>query len=203
MPKVSDDYKEKRRYEILMAAEKVFIEKGFSGTTMTDIVTASGLSRGGLYHYFSNTDEVYQALLKERDSEANEYFENLLKDNQTAWGAMESFLSMVEQSLTHSKDSLAPVNLEYFIIGRHVKGRLEFINARFDAALGSLLNLLGTGVERGELAPIQPLHTIVNFLLNTIDAMHIQTIIMSSEKADIKGQVEAIRIYLKQALGAK
>jgi AcrR family transcriptional regulator len=203
MPKVSDDYKEKRRYEILMAAEKVFIEKGFSGTTMTDIVTASGLSRGGLYHYFSNTDEVYQAILKERDSEAYEYFQNLLKDNKTAWDAMESFLSMIEQSMTDSKDSLAPVNLEYFIIGRHVKGRLEFINARFDAALGSLLKLLETGVERGELSPIQPLHTIVNFMLNTIDAMHIQTIIMSSEKADIKGQVEAIRIYLKQALGAK
>ncbi|MFT4412893.1 TetR family transcriptional regulator [Fredinandcohnia humi] len=201
MPKVSEDYKEKRRYEILMAAEKVFIEKGFSGTTMTDIVTASGLSRGGLYHYFSNTDEVYQALLSEKDSEVFEYFQNIESQYDTIWQAIQGFVGDVGESLHSSNDSLAPVNLEYFIIGRHEEGRKDFINSRFDEAVTSLTRLLEVGVNKGEFAPIQPIRTIACFLLNTIDAMNIQILIMDSEKADIKGQTDALLIYLKHALG--
>lgn len=55
--------KEERKFEIMMAAEKVFIDKGFSNTTMEDVIAQTSLSKGGVYHYYKNTTEILQDLM--------------------------------------------------------------------------------------------------------------------------------------------
>ncbi|MCH1625597.1 TetR family transcriptional regulator [Ferdinandcohnia quinoae] len=201
MPKVSDSYKEKRRHEILKNAEKVFINKGFGGTTMTDIVNATGLSRGGLYHYFSNTDEIYQALLHINDEEFNEYFDKLEGDYSSIWEAVEAFLKDEEQSLKNPENSLSPVNLEYFVIGRHEAGRAQYMSNRYERWVSKFVNLFEIGVRNGEFSPVQSLPSIAMFLINSTDAMHVQLLLLSDEKADLKGQIQALRLYLQTALG--
>ena len=54
MPKVSASHLAARREQIIEAAKALFAERGFSRTTMADVVAASGLSTGAVYHYFSN-----------------------------------------------------------------------------------------------------------------------------------------------------
>lgn len=50
--------REERLAMIRERASAVFLEKGYRDTTMEDIVAATGLSKGGLYHYYSNTSEI-------------------------------------------------------------------------------------------------------------------------------------------------
>ena len=40
--------------KIIDAAMKLFLEKGYENTTMQDIVEASGMSKGAIYHYFKS-----------------------------------------------------------------------------------------------------------------------------------------------------
>jgi AcrR family transcriptional regulator len=54
--------KERRRQQIMVAAKRVFIEKGFGGATMEDIATEAELSAGTLYLYFKNKNELYASL---------------------------------------------------------------------------------------------------------------------------------------------
>jgi len=54
--------KERRRQQILIAAKRVFTEKGFNRTTMEDIAREAELSPGTLYLYFKNKDELYASL---------------------------------------------------------------------------------------------------------------------------------------------
>lgn len=49
--------------KILLAAEKVFAEKGYGGTAMGDIAEQAGLPRSNLHYYFSTKDELYRAVL--------------------------------------------------------------------------------------------------------------------------------------------
>ena len=49
--------------KILLAAEKVFAEKGYAGTSMGDIAEEVGLPRSNLHYYFSTKDELYRAVL--------------------------------------------------------------------------------------------------------------------------------------------
>ena len=54
--------RERRRQQIIVAAKRVFSEKGFSKTTMEDIAREAELSPGTLYLYFRNKDELYASL---------------------------------------------------------------------------------------------------------------------------------------------
>lgn len=49
---------EERKRIIQVKAMEIFLEKGYRNTTMQDIVKASGLSIGGLYHHYKKTSEI-------------------------------------------------------------------------------------------------------------------------------------------------
>ncbi len=54
--------KERRRQQIIVAAKRVFSQKGFNKATMEDIAEEAELSPGTLYLYFKNKEELYASL---------------------------------------------------------------------------------------------------------------------------------------------
>ena len=56
---------DERKKQIRQATMKVFLDKGFRNTVMNDIMKATGLSRGGLYHHYSSTYEILYDLMKD------------------------------------------------------------------------------------------------------------------------------------------
>ncbi|MCB1691156.1 MAG: TetR/AcrR family transcriptional regulator [Pseudomonadales bacterium] len=61
-----------RRAQILDAALSCFGKSGFERTTMADIVTASGLSKGSLYWHFENKEAILIALFDQYNDELEE-----------------------------------------------------------------------------------------------------------------------------------
>ena len=51
------------RAQILVAAEKAFYERGVARTTLADIATLAGVTRGAIYWHFSNKADLVQAML--------------------------------------------------------------------------------------------------------------------------------------------
>lgn len=76
------DLKEERRREILMAALKAFSEKGYHATSVNDLVTASGLSKGTLYWYFKNKQAIFLAMIDMIFQDIGVYFEQSLANAQ-------------------------------------------------------------------------------------------------------------------------
>lgn len=62
MPRVSDEYLERRRQQILDAARRCFARQGFYETSMQDVFREAGLSAGAVYRYFKSKDELVQAI---------------------------------------------------------------------------------------------------------------------------------------------
>jgi AcrR family transcriptional regulator len=54
----------RRRAELLAAALALFAERGFHGTTIQDIATATGTASGLIYHYFRSKEELLGAILQ-------------------------------------------------------------------------------------------------------------------------------------------
>jgi AcrR family transcriptional regulator len=52
------DKAERKKKLIRDTAREVFIRKGFNDVTMKDIAQTAGISRGGLYLYYSSTEEL-------------------------------------------------------------------------------------------------------------------------------------------------
>ena len=60
--KRSERRPEDRRAEILDAAVKVFVEKGFQDATVADITAAAGVAKGTFYLYFDSKEHLLGAL---------------------------------------------------------------------------------------------------------------------------------------------
>ncbi len=71
-----DREKQARRREILDQAKTLFFEQGFAATSMNQIANALELSKGTLYLYFKNKEELYISLLVEGMALMNQAFES-------------------------------------------------------------------------------------------------------------------------------
>jgi AcrR family transcriptional regulator len=58
MPRVSSDYEQNRKKQIIEGAARVFAEYGYRQTTMDQICKALSLSKGAIYIYFKNKEEL-------------------------------------------------------------------------------------------------------------------------------------------------
>jgi len=67
--------KDRRRKEIVTAAEKVFSAKGFEDTTVDDIAAAAELSKGTIYLYFDSKEDLHDAIVKRGMSILSNMFE--------------------------------------------------------------------------------------------------------------------------------
>lgn len=54
-----------RKRQVLLAAQQLFLEKGFSTTSVQDILDRSGISKGTFYNYFSSKNECLMAILEQ------------------------------------------------------------------------------------------------------------------------------------------
>ncbi|MFS0637913.1 TetR/AcrR family transcriptional regulator [Mesobacillus foraminis] len=53
-----------RKQHVIKMAHQLFIDKGFQNTSIQDILTYSGISKGTFYNYFSSKNELLIALFK-------------------------------------------------------------------------------------------------------------------------------------------
>ncbi|MFC7472440.1 TetR family transcriptional regulator [Actinomadura keratinilytica] len=55
------------RKAILTAAAKIFEERGYRAATISEILSAAGVTKGALYFHFSSKEELAQGILHEQD----------------------------------------------------------------------------------------------------------------------------------------
>ncbi|RJG22547.1 TetR/AcrR family transcriptional regulator, partial [Massilia cavernae] len=56
--------KEARPQELLAAALDLFVERGFASTRLEDVAKRAGVSKGTLYLYFTNKEELFKAVVR-------------------------------------------------------------------------------------------------------------------------------------------
>ena len=77
MPRLTDATKAARRTQIIEAAIRCFLEKGYTNTSMSDIIKASGLSSGSIYSHFSGKEDILNTAINERLNNVKELYETL------------------------------------------------------------------------------------------------------------------------------
>lgn len=93
---------EDRKKEIRQATMKVFLDKGFRNTVMNDIMEATGLSRGGLYHHYGSTYEILYDIMVE----GNKYREKIIYDemNKTSQDFSEVLSEIILEKMLYQSD---------------------------------------------------------------------------------------------------
>lgn len=81
MSRPADKHDDKKR-ELLGIAEKLFMEKGYQQTSLDDILLASGISKGGFYHYFKSKDEVLSESINSLIDEVLAILQQIVDDDK-------------------------------------------------------------------------------------------------------------------------
>src|SRR3984885_11066633 len=62
-PQIAEDSAKRR--QIVEGARSIFLAQGFDAASMNDIARAAGVSKGTLYVYFDNKEQLFQAIVQE------------------------------------------------------------------------------------------------------------------------------------------
>ena len=71
---------EARKSELIDAAQKLFVEKGYAKTTVTDILNVHGLSKGVFYYYFKSKEEVMDAIIQRMVDDMVDHAKRVVED---------------------------------------------------------------------------------------------------------------------------
>lgn len=75
----NEEIRKQRKQEILQAAIRVYVDKGYSASEMGDIASQAGLAHGLVYYYFKNKKalfrELYEVMMEESRQFTKTFFE--------------------------------------------------------------------------------------------------------------------------------
>ncbi len=76
--------REQRRQSLVDAAKHLFVDRGFEGTTIDDIVEAADVAKVTFYYYFKSKEEVALEIKRQCHEEAFVYVETMRSTKQSA-----------------------------------------------------------------------------------------------------------------------
>ncbi|MDR1984669.1 MAG: TetR/AcrR family transcriptional regulator [Prevotellaceae bacterium] len=147
---------------ILDAAEKIFLDKGFSGAKTTDIANAAGVNHALLHYYFHTKENLF-----------NKVFENkadlLLMTFKTSFDTDLPFLEKIRITIESHFDFIG-VNpkIPMFILREVVSNKekrdfiIEKIFPRAYSVLEQLRKSIDEEVGKGTISPVEPIDLMMN-----------------------------------------
>ena len=188
--------RERRRQQIIVAAKRVFSEKGFNKATMEDIAKEAELSPGTLYLYFKNKDELYASLslrilhylyirLEHLNSGEGLDFQQRLDALKDAMYDVYQFDSMILINMFHLQSSETLRNLTPELLAEIKRLSRE--------SLSEMAKLFHDGIKSGVYIDVHP-----NALADIVWAMFSGVVLWENSKKVIDDNKD----YLKETLEA-
>lgn len=137
---------ERTKEAILWEAGRLFAEKGFKEVTMSDICERTGLSRGGLYRYYSGTGQIFSEILSRQYT-----ISERLERRESARVILEDMLRNLEEEILEKDRSLSLAIYEYASLGNE-----ELFVCLNQRARKRWVSLIEYGMETGEFRQVDP-----------------------------------------------
>jgi AcrR family transcriptional regulator len=157
------DRAEERRQQIMEAALACFSRKGYHKTTMDDIVTESGLSKGTLYWYFKSKDELFFSLVTAFFLEMRQDIDAILAQYTSA----PDKLRALTDGFTGFFDEMGEF-LNVFFEFWMQSALNEQLNQLFHSMLsqyrGAIAGIIEEGIEAGEFKTVDASHLAVTVM---------------------------------------
>ncbi len=193
--------RERRKQQIIVAAKRVFSEKGFNRATMEDIAREAELSPGTLYLYFKNKEELYASLSVRILQYINIRMEHVVTAEDT--DPQEKLTQLIEAMFdVYEFDSLTIINMFHLQSSDTLKnlspeliGQLQELSRKSMRAFASVFK---EGIKKGIFIKQHPMAMADIFwsLFSGVIVWEASKNIMNPEKDYLKSTLDtAFRIF--------
>jgi len=173
-PKIVD--KEAKRADITLAAADVFAEKGFAGASVDDIARAAGVSKGSLYGYFKNKEDIFYATFEAYQTELIGQCEQAMAAESSMQGKLTACLMVTVVSL-EQHIVLFPLTMELWAAASSGPARDRFsqIMARLYQEFRAMTaGLIEAGKASGEFRQDADANAVAVWLVGGLDGLMLQ-----------------------------
>ena len=164
-----------RREEIIAAAGRTFLAKGYRATSFRDIAESVGVDRASLYYYFESKQELFRAATGVAVARNIEEAERIARSD----GSPSEKLTAIVQGLFHSYTDRDYPYMFIFLqedVSQITEDpddawarEINDLSRRYDRAVTAILV---EGVERGEFELAGPPHVLTKALIGMANWTH-------------------------------
>lgn len=176
---------EKTKENIRLEAYRLFAAKGFKEVTMTDICEKTGLSRGGLYRYYSNTGEIFSEILSKEYAIADR-----MEKRESARAILEDMLEAIRCEILEKELSLSLAIYEYANLGNQ-----DFFIRINENAKKRWNSLIRYGMETGEFKQVDP-EQISDLILYYYQGLRMWSRVIPFDGKTAEYYTESVRLLL-------
>lgn len=157
---------------ILWVAERLFLEKGFSGTSTTEIAKIVGCNQALIHYYFRTKEKLFWDVFAPKVEQFVEYLDAPLDESidfvERIRNVIDFYFGILELD-----ERLAPFIVNELIMnpGRWDKFRDRYLrNESRSRAFNRFENMVNVEIETGRLRPMRPIDLLMNIMSLTISA---------------------------------
>ncbi|MDC8005327.1 TetR/AcrR family transcriptional regulator [Aureisphaera galaxeae] len=188
MPR-SEDF---NRDEVLDKAKQVFWMKGYNGTSMQDLVDATGLNRSSIYNSFGNKMELYQQSLKKYQDESGCLFNRVKEKNRNAMESVGLAFLYVLDEMVHDKENKGCMLINCFTeMGNQDEALLGLLEANQEKMHGVFEDLVKQGQEDGSIRTDESSDALAHYLVSAFQGFRITGLGVRDPKI-LKGIIQNI-----------
>ena len=157
---------------ILWVAERLFLEKGFSGTSTTEIAKIVGCNQALIHYYFRTKEKLFWDVFAPKVEQFVEYLDAPLDESidfvERIRNVIDFYFGILELD-----ERLAPFIVNELIMnpGRWNKFRDRYLrNESRSRAFNRFENMVNVEIEAGRVRPMRPIDLLMNIMSLTLSA---------------------------------
>jgi len=136
------------RQRLLSCATQLFTKKGYTATTVREIVEAAGVTKPVLYYYFRNKEGIYLELIREAFARFDALLDNF---RELRGGVIERLLRLFDQVFSLFMENIEVSRLMYSIYYGPPQGAPFFdFDAYHMKFQDTIRRLIREGIHKGE-----------------------------------------------------
>lgn len=142
---------------IIIAALRLFVTRGYKSVSLIDVAAEVGITKGGIYHYFSSKDELLQVAMHYLLERLERKYTEILSDKYSIKEVLNALIA--EKTLEQYAKELLAINDEcrvdcaHFVI--EIMSKFPDIQARMEQGRVMICEVfarkLETAMKQGEL----------------------------------------------------
>ena len=194
-PKVSTQYKIDVKEKIVNAALMTFSKYGYDRTRMDDVAEAAKVSKGRLYLYFKNKEELFYAISERNIAELKQQLSTLFTGKENLKSSSENFY---ENFRSNNTTDLEKVFFEIIAeSSRNLKLRKMLYEQRikiFDV----VIEYLNSQMQRGLIKKGTNTKAIASGLVSLYNGLSLSRVLGISETLNKQTWLDTVRAYIQR-----